>query len=161
MTFSGTIGDSSTKVLIITAYRWPTTTRLALALFEAGVAIEALCPVGHSLAGVAFVSKVYRYQALRPLRSLRSAIAASKPDLIIPTDDTVAALLHDLYKRTNAMDSARVEIRSVIARSLGDPVNYPMFYSRARFASLAHVAGVLSPQTTNIRDHVELVEQLE
>jgi hypothetical protein len=158
----GTIADGWTpKVLLFTAYRWPTTTRLALALSEAGFTVEPLCPGGHSLARVKFVSKVYRYWALSPLRSLRNAIAASKPDLIIPSDDTATALLHELHKRTNATDSASNELRSLIAHSLGDPTNYPIFYSRTRIASLAHAAGVVSPTTTNIGDQDELLSQLE
>lgn len=162
LTTSGIVADSWTpKVLVITAYRWPTTTRLALALSEAGFAIDALCPVGHSLAQVNFVSKVYRYGALSPLRSLRDAIAVSKPDLLIPCDDTTAAQLHELYKLTDATDSASNTLRSLIARSLGDPTNYPVFYSRARIASLAQAAGVLAPTTTNIRDRDELFSELE
>ena len=159
---SGTIADSwAPKVLLITAYRWPTTSRLALALSEAGLTVEALCPVGHSLARVKFVSKTYRYGALSPLRSLRNAIAASNPDLIIPSDDTTAAQLHELYKLTDATDSVSNKLRSLIAHSLGDPTNYPIFYSRAGIASLAHAAGVLSPTTTNIHNHDELFSQLE
>ena len=162
MTTSGTIADGwAPKVLLITAYCWPTTTRLALALSKAGFAVEALCVAGHSLARVKFVSKTYRYGALSPLRSLRNAIAASKPDLIIPSDDTTAAQLHELYKLTNATDSVSNKLRSLIAHSLGDPTNYPIFYSRAGIASVAHAAGVLSPATTNIRNHDELLSQLE
>ena len=162
LTTSGTIADNWTpQVLLITAYRWPTTTRLALALCEAGFTVEALCPARHSLARVKFVSKVYRYRALSPLYSLRNAIAASAPDLIIPSDDTTAAQLHELYKLTAATNSVSIKLRSLIAHSLGDPTNYPIFYSRARIASLAQAAGVLSPTTTNIRNHDELFSQLE
>src|SRR5215475_11464597 len=136
---SGTTADGQVpKVLLITAYRWPTTTRLALALSEAGFTIEALCPVGHSLAQVQFTSKVYRYRALSPLRSLRNAIVASEPDLVIPCDDTTAAQLHQLHELTDATDPVGNRLRSLIAHSLGDPANYPIFYSRARTASLAH-----------------------
>src|SRR5882724_12425703 len=162
MTTTGTIADGWTpKVLLITAYCWPTTTRLAFALSEAGVTVEALCMAGHSLAQVKFVSKTYRYRALSPLRSLRDAIAASKPDLIIPSDDTTAAQLHELHKQTNATDSVSNKLRSLIAHSLGDPTNYPIFYSRAGIASVAHAAGVLSPATTNIQNYDELLSQLE
>lgn len=162
LTDSGPIADScAPKVLLITAYRWPTTTRLALALSEAGLAVEALCPAGHSLARVKFVSQVYRYRALTPLRDLRNAITASKPNLIIPSDDTTAAQLHELYRLTDATDSVGNKLRLLIAHSLGDPTNYPIFHSRARIASLAHGAGVLSPTTTNIGNHDELLSQLE
>jgi hypothetical protein len=159
---SGSIANNwAPKVLLITAYRWPTTTRLALAICEAGLAVEALCPAGHSLARVKFVSKVYRYRALTPLRDLRVAITASRPDLIIPSDDTTAAQLHELYRLTDRTGCVDNKLRSLIARSLGDPTNYPIFYSRARMASLARRVGVLSPTTTNIRNYDELLSQLE
>jgi hypothetical protein len=121
------------RVLLTTAYRWPTTTRLALSLSTAGLAVEALCPAGHSLARVKFVSTVYRYSALSPLRDLRNAITASEPDLIIPTDDTTAAQLHELYRSTNPTDDAGNKLRSLIARSLGDPTSYPIFYSQPEY----------------------------
>jgi thioesterase domain-containing protein/carbamoylphosphate synthase large subunit len=149
------------KVLLITARRWPTTTRLALALSEAGFMVEALCPTGHSLAQVKFVNKAYGYFPLSPLRSLRDAIAASQPDLIIPSDDIVAGQLHKLYELTNAKDSVSRKLRSLIARSLGAPENYSILYSRAQIASVAQSAGVLSPTVTDIRNHDELACQLE
>jgi hypothetical protein len=46
-------------VLLLTAYRWPTTTRLAFGLFQAGIKIDVLCPPGHSLEQVKFVSTIY------------------------------------------------------------------------------------------------------
>ncbi|MGB8040188.1 MAG: hypothetical protein WCF39_19125, partial [Pseudolabrys sp.] len=41
--------NNSLRVLLLTAYRWPTTTRMAHALASTGVEVEALCPAGHSL----------------------------------------------------------------------------------------------------------------
>ena len=162
LTISGSPAEiRAPKVLLMSAYRWPTTTRLALALCEAGLTVEALCPVDHSLAQVKFVSKVHPYSALNPLHSLRNAIAASKPDFLIPGDDTTAAQLHELHELTDATDPIGNNLRSLIASSLGDPKNYPSFYSRARIASLADAAGVLSPTTTNISNHDELYSQIE
>lgn len=153
--------STSAKVLLVTAYNWPTTTRLALALSEAGLTVDALCLAGHSLAKVKFVSNVHRYRPLLPLRSFRQAIAASKPDLIIPGDDTVAAQLHELYRQEYPTDPAGEHIRSLIENSLGEPTNYPVFYSRSQIASVAHGAGVLSPKTTKINSRQELLNQIE
>src|SRR5262249_5739152 len=162
LAISRTIAEScAPKVLLITAYRWCTTTRLAFALSEAGLTVEALCPFGHSLTRVKFVSKVYSYRALHSFSSLRNAIASSKPDLIIPSDDTTAAQIHELYKLTNAKDSDGNKLRSLIIHSLGYPTNYPIFYSRARIASLAQAAGILRPTTANIRNDDELFSQLD
>lgn len=154
------MGSRTPKILISTAYRWPTTTRLALALSDAGGTVDALCPRDHSLARVAFVSKVYHHNAFGPLDSLRDAILASKPDIIIPADDTVAAQLHELYlRKSGARDGD--QLRLLIARSLGEPTNFPIFFSRAEIASLASKVGVLTPKTVNIASRNELYDQLE
>ena len=159
---SAPIAESkSAKVLLVTAYHWPTTTRLALALSEAGLTVDALCLAGHSLAKVKFVSTVHRYRPLLPLRSFRQAIAASKPDLLIPSDDTVAAQLHELYQQQRPTDPTGERIRSLIENSLGEPTNYPVFYSRTQIASVAQRAGVLSPETIKIDSRRELLNQLE
>jgi carbamoylphosphate synthase large subunit len=154
------VESASAKVLLVTAYRWPTTTRLALALSETGLMVDALCLAGHSLSNVKFVSNVYRYRPLFPLRSFRRAIAASRPDIIIPGDDTVAAQLHELYQQESAR-FADQDVRRLIENSLGDPKNYPVFYSRTGIASAAHRAGLLSPKMSKINSRRELLDQLE
>lgn len=148
------------KVLLITAYRWPSTARLAHALSEAGLTVEAVCPFGHSLTRMTCVTRSYRYGAMSPLRHLRSAITESGPDLIIPGDDTSASQLHELYRRAADAGSGGDKIRSLIARSLGNPVGYPNFYSRAQIAAIANAASVLSPETTNLHSHSDLLDQL-
>jgi ATP-grasp domain len=148
-------------VLLITAYRWPTATRLALALHEAGFAVEAACPLGHSLARVSFVSHAYRFNPLRPGRSIHDAINASKADFIIPTDDIAGLQLRKLYEQLKASDPDRERLRSLIARSLGDPENYSVIYSRSHIASVALSVGVLCPSVTDIHKVDDLARQIE
>jgi hypothetical protein len=155
------VKSASARVLLVTAYRWPTTTRLAYALSETGLAVDALCLPGHSLANVGFVSNVYRYRPLLPLLSLRKAIATSRPEIIIPSDDTVAAQLHELYRQESVARSENQDLRTLIERSLGEPKNYSVFYSRTGIAAVAHRAGVLSPIMTKINNRGELLDQLE
>ena len=52
------------KVLIITAFRWLSTVRLALELSQAGFVVEMLCPAGEAIEKLPFVSGIYRYKAL-------------------------------------------------------------------------------------------------
>ena len=148
------------RVLLVTACSWLTTTRLACALSEVGFTVEALCPAGHSLTRTKFVSATYRYHALRPISALRKAIKRSKPDLIIPSDDCTAALLHELYRRSNTTGADDNKLRSLIARSLGDPKRYPIFYARDRVALAAHTAEVPCPTVVTIRNEEELLCQL-
>jgi thioesterase domain-containing protein len=149
------------RVLLVTACCWLTTTRLAFALSEAGFTVEALCPAGHSLARVKFVSATYRYRALRPMSALHNAIKRSKPDLIIPSDDYTAAQLHELYRHSNTTGADASKLRTLIARSLGYPKQYPIFYARDQIASLAHTAGVPCPTVVTTRNEEELLCQLD
>ena len=148
------------RVLLLTAYRYPTTTRLALGLFEAGAQVDVLCPAGHSLERVKFVHAVNHYKPLNAISSIRAAIEASGPDLIIPADDCTAAQLHELYKLANWNEMADKKLRALIAHSLGEPGQYGIFYSRDEIAMLAHSAGVRSPIVTAIRDRDHLISEL-
>jgi thioesterase domain-containing protein/carbamoylphosphate synthase large subunit len=148
------------RVLLVTACCWLTTTRLAFALSEAGFTVDALCPAGHSLARVKFVSATYRFRPLRPISALRRAIKKSKPDLIIPSDDYATAQLHELYKRSSTPGAGTNKLRTLIARSLGYPKQYPIFYARDQIASLAHNAEVPCPTVVTIRNEKELLCQL-
>ena len=149
------VGDAP-RVLLMTAHHWPTTTRLAFALSEAGFTVEALCPPRHSLERMKFVSKTHYYNALTPIRSLRDAIRASKPELIIPSDDYLAGQTNKLYTLANDIDANGDELRALIAYSLGDPEHYPIFYSRTQIALLARAVGVPSPTATIIANTKEL-----
>jgi hypothetical protein len=157
---NGTYAADVPRVLVITAHRWLTTTRLALALFEAGFTVEALCPTGHSLGRVSFVSKTYPYRALSPIRSLRDAIEASQPDLLIPSDDYSVARLHQLYALTQRTYVAADDLRSLIERSLGDPEHYPILYARDQIASLARSLGVICPASAIVSNEEDLLLKL-
>ena len=149
------------RVLVVTARRWLTTTRLALELSESGFSVHALCPAGHSLAHVSFVSSIYRYNALRPLRSLRKAIEGSRPDLLIPADEDTVAQLHRLYAATEPINLTAEKLRSLIQRSLGDPELFPIFHARDKIASLAQALGVTFPASAPICNEADLQRKLE
>ena len=59
----------------------------------AGARVEALCPPARMLARSRHPVRRHRYSPLAPMDSLASAIAAAKPDLIIPCDDLAAELV--------------------------------------------------------------------
>ncbi len=152
---------SMPRALVVTARRWLTTTRLALELSEAGFSVDALCPSGHSLARVGFVRRAYRYNALRPLRSLQNAIEASQPDLLIPADEDTVAQLHRLYSVTEATTVAAEKLRVLIERSLGDPKQFAIIHARDRIALLAHALGVISPTSVSVCNEADLERKLE
>jgi hypothetical protein len=80
-------------VLLTTTMDWPFPAQLAGAFVGAGARVEALCPKGAMLAHSHYPSRIHRHHALAPRASLRKAIAAASPDLIVPCDDLAAELL--------------------------------------------------------------------
>jgi len=139
-------------VLIATTLRWVPTARLAMALNEAGCTVDAVCPVGHPLEKTRALRKKLLYRALAPATSILDAIAASKPDLIIPGDDLAVNHLHALYYRGSKRGQAGQSLCALIERSLGAPENFSVAHERSRFIDLARQAGVRAPKTEVIRN---------
>lgn len=132
--------------------RWFSAARLAMAMSNAGFTVEAVCPSGHSLGVTSAVQHIYDYSGFSPLRSFTAAIVASKPDLIVPTDDFAAQYLHRIHDREKAKGKAGEFISNLIERSLGDPASFSIVYARTAFMRLAQEEGVRVPQTERIEN---------
>jgi carbamoylphosphate synthase large subunit len=142
-------------VLVINAFRWLSSAQAARTFYEAGAVVSVLCPTGHPLAGLPFADAVHHYSTLHPLKSLKDAITSSKPDMLVPCDDQIAAELHQLYAQERDDN-----VRALIARSLGDPENFVLFHSRASFAQLGRSLGVQCLETELVPDKNALREAL-
>ena len=130
--------------------RWFAPGRLVMALANAGFTVEAICVPGHTLSKTTAVGKTYRYSGLAPGTSYASAIAASKPNLIIPADDIAAQTLHQLYWNERRRGEAGEPICALIERSLGAPESYPIVFARTAFMDLAKEEGIRVPKTAVI-----------
>lgn len=133
------------SVLIVTTQTWLQATRLAVRLGAHGCRISVLCPQESPLAFLEGIAQQFRFNLLNPLRSLRSAIATSNAEYLLPTDDLSVWLLHDLI----AVDPM---LRTLVERSIGNPEFYPVLRSRFRLLSLARQLGIKVPRTELIRD---------
>jgi len=134
-------------VLVATTSRWYPTARLAVALANAGCAVEVVCPAGHPVLKTKRGSKIHSYHGLAPLRSFASAIEETQPDLIIPGDDLATRHLHDLYAQERGKGKAGSPICAVIERSLGPEESFSIAYDRAAFMALARAEGIRIPET--------------
>jgi hypothetical protein len=135
------------KVLVATTFRWYPTARLAMALANAGFTVEVVCPRRHPIAKTKVARKIHHYSGLAPLRSLRSAIADAKPDLIVSGDDLTTRHLHGLYEDERQDGKAGSPICSLIECSLGAAESFPVVYARAAFMEMAEREGVRIPKT--------------
>ncbi len=163
---------SKPTVLIAATSRWIPTARLAMALAQAGWAVDAVCPEGHPLATISGIRKIYPYRSLAPLPWLALAIQAARPELIIPGDDLATSHLHQLYFReakraqagtksggptgSHAGNQIGTSICELIERSLGSARSFAVVYARSAFIALARSAGVRAPQSQAIASLDEL-----
>jgi hypothetical protein len=142
-------------VLIATTSRWFPTARLAMALANAGCTVDAVCPSGHPLGKMNAVRRTHAYRGLMPLASFADAIAATKPDFMVPGDDLATHHMHHLYDQERRGGKAGQPICELIKRSLGAPESFPVVHERSVFMELAQQEGIRAPKTeviANIND---------
>jgi len=92
------------------------------------------------------------------MASLEHAIAESKPDFILPTDDEAVAHLHELHARCVQNGLCDDDIRELIEYSLGSPQNYGNIRSRSAIHDLAMKEGILVPNGMPIGGERDLEE---
>jgi len=98
------------------------------------------------------VRQTHTYRSLTPLTSFADAIAAARPDFIVPSDDFAVRLLHRLYYREQRRGKAGQRVCSLIERSLGTSASFPVVFARAAFMELAREEDVRVPETAVIAD---------
>jgi hypothetical protein len=136
-------------VLVCATMWWPLSARLAMAFLRHGCRVSAVCPPGHPLRFVAGIESLYLYKGLDSLGSLKTAILAAQPTLIVPGDDGVVWQLHELHAKN-------VEMRPLIERSLGSKENYPIVLGRGLFLKAAEELGIRIPTTETVASEANL-----
>ena len=139
------------KVLLATTCRWFPTARLGMALANAGCVVDAVCPSGHPLSRTGAVHQTHVYNGLAPLTSFANAIAAAKPEIIVPGDDLATWHLQHLYRREQG-STKRGTLCALIEHSLGAPESFPIVNSRSAFMELAHTERIRAPKAEVIRN---------
>ncbi len=129
-----------------------------MALANAGCNVGVVCPARHPFNKTSAVHQTHTYDGLMPLKSFAAAIAATKPDFIVPGDDLATWHLHDLYQRELRKGQAGEATCSLIERSLGARTSFQVVYSRTSFMERAQEAGVRVPKTTIIASTKQLSE---
>lgn len=143
------------RILLLASLRWPIAARLAIAFTALGCRVEAMCPRQHPVAKTRVMRKIYSYNFLNPLASLRHAIASAAPDIVIPCDDNAALNLSRLYE-TLCVESSDRALASLITRSLGSPAACVLATSRGALMALAAEEKVRVPSTAVISAAEEL-----
>lgn len=143
-------------ILIATTSCWIPTARLAMALARAGCIVDAVCPGQHPIGTMSVVRQTYPYRGLLPVQSFGDAVAAVKPDFIVPGDDLATRHLHRLYELQRPRGEAGWPMCALIERSLGAAESFPVVYARTTFIDLARKAAIRAPKTEVIANLSDL-----
>ena len=144
------------RVLLAETVRWPIAALLAIGFTKAGSEVSAVCPAGHPLRKTRAVRRTFSYSSLRPLESLRAAIAATDPQIIVPCDDRAVEHLHELHAQARSLGAAGSKMTALIENSLGAPESYRMVYARHDFLKLARAEGLRVPDTEPVNSAADL-----
>jgi len=140
-------------ILLASTNNWLSPVRMAGTLADLGCKVQAVCPPQNALTVSSAVQRAHRYRSFRPTHSIRAAIDAAKPELVVPCDDLATAHLHAIYARESrngvSNNSATAEL---LVRSLGSPAGYSIIDSRQRFLTIAREEGVLVPNSAPTPD---------
>jgi len=144
------------KVLLVSSVGWPSVARLAAGFAWASCAVEALAPAGAVVLSSRYLSRWHSYRALFPLASLRAAIEAAEPDLLVCCDDRSLSHVLELYRRS----AGKRELALLVERSLGNPRAIPRLISRSNFLAEARAEGIRVPDTMAIGSDEDLDDAL-
>jgi ATP-grasp domain-containing protein len=148
---------TGSRLLLAAAYRWDSTVPLAIALRDAGFEVAIVAPPDHPLQKLSGLSGRWPYRQLRPLGSLRHAIEAAAPSLVMPCDEPMMALLRKLRDERDLAPN----IRDAVERALGEPEMFPLLASRAGVSEIAERAGVSTPRSATICSTRDLLTWLK
>ncbi len=155
--------DSQIDVLVVTTVHWAPTTRLALAMAEAGLRVGAVAPAEHAL---------HRMDAIAATRVcvphsgfaavVDRAIRDLRPATVVPGDDRAVRGLHALYTHTLRLGGTdRRLIAKTIRRSLGNPSSFPVVALKSRFAAFCIEEGLPDPETVVVQSRSQFHALLE
>ena len=138
------------RILLYATLGWPSAARYAGGFHAAGCEVHAVSPDGAPVRLSRYVAGNHGYNPLKPLGSLRRAIAACSPELIIPCDDRAVSHLVRLYQAETRKKGTASKIGALVSRSLGAPGNYARVISRSGSLSEVEALGVRIPKTLPI-----------
>lgn len=150
----------SARVLLAHSMLWPNVARLAIAFRKAGSAVDVVAPSGHPVHRMHSPNRTFEYRRTAAYDSIKAAIVASQPDLIVPCDDRVVAHLHRLHDEVSALsnEAGMRCIASLIRASLGSPLSYPLVVRRSFLSDLSRLPDVHIPHTAAIDGVTDLFD---
>ena len=139
-------------VLIANSLSWPNAAQLCIAFRKAGFIVEAVAPEGHPVHRMLSPDRTFVYRPWRPRESLRRAIEASRPQLIIPCDDRIVGHLRALHAQAARFDDPAdpSSLSRLVETSLGSQEAFGFLKKRALLGRLSGLPEVRIPRTDEI-----------
>jgi len=138
--------ESPIRLLLAAACSWESTVPLAISLRDAGFGVAIVAPRGHPLHAVPGLTGRWRYRPLLPMASLRRAIEAVVPTVVMPCDEPTMTLLQELRNDRTLAPS----FCDAIEHALGPKEAAPLLASRTGLAWIADQTGVRIPPSAEI-----------
>jgi ATP-grasp domain len=140
------------RILLTDSNRWAITARMAIQFRELDCEIAVLCRLpGHPVEKVRGIENLFPYRGGAPIDSLRRAIDAFHPDMVVPCNDRDVRHLHELHAISSSPEGANSGLASLIERSLGSPAGFPIASSRHELLMMAQKEGIPVPRQASIR----------
>jgi hypothetical protein len=148
--------------LVIATYKWPLAARISLALAQVGFRVAVVSPVGNLVRTVRAIEAHYNYSHRQASSSIKRAIEAWSPNLLVCSDDPAVYQLHQLHRQaSNAADDGNAKaLVDLIEASLGDPNSFEIATANSRLIRCARKNGIRCPSSTPIPDFRILGKEL-
>jgi carbamoylphosphate synthase large subunit len=148
------------KVLLVTTVSWPSAARYASGFVASGVEVDAFAPARSPSMVSRYPTRRFIYEPLAPIASLKRAIAASKPDLLVACDDRAVIQMLALFE-SEMSRSGETAVAALIRRSLGTPERYRSLLSRNETLRDLKSRGVRVAETLPVDRVEDLLEILK
>jgi hypothetical protein len=131
---------------VISIKPWPLGGHITIALAAVGFEVATLAPRGSPVRFIKAAKKHFRLRTLFLQASIKRAIAAWSPDLLICADDWAVRQLHRLYHRVSKSPNS-IQLADLVKTSLGDPSGFKTATTTTDLLLMAQAEKLRCPRT--------------
>lgn len=149
------------RLLLVSTNKWSSAGQVSLALVLAGFQVAAVCPIDSPVYCLRKLHARFPYRSRASSFSIKSAIAAWSPDVLVCADDTAVQALHGLYfeasKTYGEPNSAK--LMNLIEFSFGGCHSFVNAQTKSKVLLLARSLGIACPQSVVFTNNRELARE--
>jgi glutathione synthase/RimK-type ligase-like ATP-grasp enzyme len=146
------------RLLLVSANSWATAGQTALALVLSGFAVAVVGPADSPIHLLRKLHAHFPYKSENSSASIKFAIAAWSPDILVLADDVAAQALRSLYLEASRKphDPDSIKLIELLEYSFGDLHSFVDAQSKSEIFSLAASLGIACPKTVLLTDDLDL-----